>query len=94
MRIIYLITCSCGIQYVEKTLREFRRRVGEHLGDIRLQRNTPVAQPMWTEHGGNAKSLKFAPPLDAGISIDRSSSGRPFGFLNYKRLLQGVLMSS
>lgn len=59
MRVVYLITCSCGKQYVGKTLREFRRHIGEHLGDVRHNRDTPVARHVWTEHGGDPKCLQF-----------------------------------
>lgn len=59
-----------------KTLREFRRRVGEHLGDIRHNRDTPIARHVWIEHGGNPKCLQFKGsdtirPSPRGGDIDR-----------------------
>ncbi|CAJ0945100.1 unnamed protein product [Ranitomeya imitator] len=33
--VVYVASCSCPKDYVGKTKREFRRRVGEHMGDIR-----------------------------------------------------------
>ncbi|OCT79041.1 hypothetical protein XELAEV_18030137mg, partial [Xenopus laevis] len=32
--VIYLITCSCGLQYVVKTIRPFRKRLSEHLSCV------------------------------------------------------------
>ncbi|XP_075208170.1 uncharacterized protein LOC142313072 [Anomaloglossus baeobatrachus] len=42
--VIYLITCNCPLNYIGKTKREFRKRIGEHLGDIRNARDTPVSR--------------------------------------------------
>lgn len=50
--VVYLATCICGSQYVGKTIREFRRRVGEHLRDIRLHLDTSVSRHVWENHGG------------------------------------------
>lgn len=57
--IIYLISCTCGVQYVGKTTREFRRRVGEHLGDIRNKRDTAVSRHIWQNHNGDANNICF-----------------------------------
>ncbi|CAJ0947477.1 unnamed protein product [Ranitomeya imitator] len=56
--VIYRATCQCGITYVGKTIREFRR-VGEHLGDIRHQRDTPIAKHVNGLHGGDTKVMRF-----------------------------------
>lgn len=42
-----------------KTTRELRRRVGEHLGDIRNRRDTAVARHVWQHHNGDATNLQF-----------------------------------
>lgn len=55
--IIYLMSCSCGTQYVGKTTREFRWRLGEHLGDVRHQRDTAVSHHM---HGS---TMVVIPPI-------------------------------
>ncbi|CAN2390837.1 hypothetical protein PRIEUP_LOCUS874, partial [Pristimantis euphronides] len=57
--VIYRITCICNREYIGKTKREFRRRIGEHLGDVRNSRNTPVARHVREQHGGNQNVLKF-----------------------------------
>ena len=42
--VIYCVTCtSCGLRYVGQTSRPLRRRIGEHLNDIRRHRPTPVS---------------------------------------------------
>ena len=42
--IIYCITCtSCDQRYVGQTSRPLRRRIGEHLNDIKRQRETPIS---------------------------------------------------
>ena len=41
---IYCITCtSCDQRYVGQSSRPLRRRIGEHLNDIRRHRDTPVS---------------------------------------------------
>ncbi|XP_073422111.1 uncharacterized protein [Dendrobates tinctorius] len=57
--VIYMATCSCPKNYIGKTRREFRRRVGEHLGDIRHKRETPLAKHMWMYHNGDLGDIKF-----------------------------------
>ena len=43
--IIYCITClKCSKRYVGQTSRPLKRRIGEHLSDIKAQRATPVSQ--------------------------------------------------
>lgn len=49
-----------------KTLMEFQRRVGEHLGDVRHNRDTLIARHIWSEHGGDPKHLHFM-----GIDLER-----------------------
>lgn len=45
--------------YVGKTIREFRRRILEHIGDIEHQRETPLASHMRIHHSSNPLALKF-----------------------------------
>jgi hypothetical protein len=41
---IYCITCNlCGLRYVGQSSRPLRRRIGEHLNDIKRHRETPVS---------------------------------------------------
>lgn len=56
---IYRAICTCGLEYVGKTTRKFRRRVGEHLGDIRHQRDTAIAHHIWASHEGDPNALRF-----------------------------------
>lgn len=39
--------------------RQFRSRIGEHFGDIRSGRETPLAHHVNEYHGGDPKSVKF-----------------------------------
>lgn len=55
--VVYRARCSCNLEYVGKTTRQFRRRVGEHLGDIRHRRDTAIARHVHSEHGGDPKCL-------------------------------------
>lgn len=57
--VIYKATCICGKEYIGKTIREFRRRVGEHLGDIRHERDTPLARHLWACQNGSSTDLKI-----------------------------------
>lgn len=57
--VIYKATCKCGKEYIGKTIWEFRRRVGEHLGDIRHERDTPLARHLLTCQNGSTTDLKF-----------------------------------
>lgn len=66
--VIYKAHCSCGKDYVGKTTRELRGRVGEHLGDIRHQRDTAISRHKWTHHQGNIEHLYFQ-----GIELVRPS---------------------
>lgn len=59
MKLVYLISCTCGMQYVGKTGREFRRRIGEHLGDVRNHRDTAVSRHLWQQHGGDISNIRF-----------------------------------
>ncbi|KAM4034840.1 LOW QUALITY PROTEIN: uncharacterized protein ACNLHF_021544 [Anomaloglossus baeobatrachus] len=74
--VIYKATCSCGLEYIGKTKREFRRRIGEHLRDIRLGNDTPLAKHMNSIHGGNIGHVSFqgidvVPPLKRGGDWDK-----------------------
>ncbi|OCT67299.1 hypothetical protein XELAEV_18038584mg, partial [Xenopus laevis] len=57
--IIYVMTCECGKRYVGKTKREFRRRILEHVGDVKHRRNTSVARHINEIHNGSLEMLKF-----------------------------------
>lgn len=48
--VVYMAMCNCPLLYIGKTIREFRRRVLEHVGDIDHSRDTPVALHMRTTH--------------------------------------------
>ncbi|OCT88234.1 hypothetical protein XELAEV_18016860mg [Xenopus laevis] len=49
----------CGKKYVGKTKREFRRRILEHVGDVRNKRNTSVANHVNLYHNGDNGAMKF-----------------------------------
>ncbi|OCT70398.1 hypothetical protein XELAEV_18037316mg [Xenopus laevis] len=57
--VIYLMNCKCGKRYVGKTKREFRRRILEHVGDVKYRRNTSVARHINEVHNSNIEMLKF-----------------------------------
>ncbi|OCT95583.1 hypothetical protein XELAEV_18013271mg [Xenopus laevis] len=57
--VIYVMTCQCGKCYVGKTKREFRRRILEHVGDVKHKRNTSVARHINETHNGSLEMLKF-----------------------------------
>lgn len=78
--VIYRAKCLCGIEYVGKTTRQLRRRVGDHLGDIRHQRDTSIARHVWTNHKGDPNCIKF-------MAIDKIQPGPRRGDLD-KALLQ------
>lgn len=57
--LVYLCTCSCPYDYIGKTKRELRRRICEHLGDLRHRRDTPIARHVWEKYEGDPKCLTF-----------------------------------
>lgn len=57
--LIYKITCSCPRDYIGKTSREFCRRIGEHLGNIRRGDDTPVAMHIREYHDGLMEAIQF-----------------------------------
>ncbi|CAJ0936595.1 unnamed protein product [Ranitomeya imitator] len=57
--VIYRAICDCDLIYVGKTIRELRRRVGEHLRDIVKKRETPLARHINSVHGGDTSTVKF-----------------------------------
>lgn len=60
MGIINLLTCECGCFYIGKTKRQFRRRIGDHLGDIRGGRmNKPICRHVGLFHKFDASVIKF-----------------------------------
>ena len=55
--VIYLLTCNiCRKQYVGETKRPFVIRLKEHLADIRLKRDKPVAVHI-NSHNSETKSV-------------------------------------
>lgn len=66
--LVYMCTCPCPKDYVGKTTRQLRRRIGEHLGNIRRGDDTPLATHMRLTHPGHEKDLKFV-----GLEIVRKS---------------------
>lgn len=71
-KVIYLATCSCGLQYEGKTTREFRRRIGEYLGDRRPHRDTAISRYIWQQYEGNNVHICFK-------GIDLNEEGRQSG---------------
>lgn len=57
--VVYMCACQCPCDYVEKMKRQFRLRKGDHIGDIRPKRDTPIAQYIWEYHGGDYSEFKF-----------------------------------
>ncbi|XP_056378779.1 uncharacterized protein LOC130274454 [Hyla sarda] len=57
--VVYVAVCSCALMYVGKTIRELRRRVLEHIGDIRNKRDTALARHVNEIHGGDTKGMTF-----------------------------------
>ena len=55
--VIYLLTCNvCKKQYVGETKRAFVVRLKEHLADIRLKRDKPIANHI-NSHSQSTKSV-------------------------------------
>ncbi|OCT80569.1 hypothetical protein XELAEV_18027381mg [Xenopus laevis] len=63
-----------------KTLREFRRRVLEHVGDVKHKRNTSVAVHINECHNGNTKVMQF-------FAVEQLKQTSRIGDVN-KKLLQ------
>lgn len=57
--LVYLCSCSCPLDYIGKTVCQFRRRILDHIGDTRSRRETPIARHVWDVHGGDEKVLRF-----------------------------------
>lgn len=53
--LVYMCTCPCPKNYVGKTTRQLRRRIGEHLGNIRRGDDTPLATHMRIVHPGHER---------------------------------------
>ena len=66
--VIYLLTCNiCKKQYVGETKRPFVVRLKEHLADIRLKRDKPLAIHM---NSHNSNSIKVIPQIIEVINRD------------------------
>ncbi|XP_040275624.1 uncharacterized protein LOC120990787 [Bufo bufo] len=57
--VVDLAQCTCPLDYVGKTKREFRRRIRDHVNDILNEKDTSVARHVLQYHGGNTNCLKF-----------------------------------
>ncbi|KAM4038417.1 uncharacterized protein ACNLHF_016739 [Anomaloglossus baeobatrachus] len=57
--VIYVAICTCPLNYIGKTKRELRKRIGEHLGDIRNERDTSISRHIRQVHGGDLNSISF-----------------------------------
>ncbi|OCT99908.1 hypothetical protein XELAEV_18005692mg [Xenopus laevis] len=57
--VIYVMKCKCDLIYVGKTRREFRRRILEHVGDVRNKRNTTIANHIKEMHNGDTGYMRF-----------------------------------
>ncbi|OCT55731.1 hypothetical protein XELAEV_18004497mg [Xenopus laevis] len=79
MGVIYVMECKCGMRYVGKTKREFRRRILEHVGDVRNKRNTTIANHINTHHSGNSGVMKF-------IAVEHIKSTSRIGDIDNKLL--------
>ena len=74
--VIYVIRCQkCTAQkilYVGETGRSFETRVKEHIADVRLQRDTPVARHFDSDNGHSIQDLRAQIIWQApAIAIDR-----------------------
>ncbi|OCT70307.1 hypothetical protein XELAEV_18037231mg [Xenopus laevis] len=77
--VIYVMKCACGIEYVGKTIREFRQRIMEHVGDVRHKRNTSIANHINICHNGNTNMMHF-------IGVEKVLSTTHIGDLDRKLL--------
>lgn len=59
--VICLATCTCQLDYVRKTRRELRRRIGEHLGNIHREVDTPFLAIL------RNIMVEMQPPLDSKV---------------------------
>ncbi|OCT91696.1 hypothetical protein XELAEV_18014756mg [Xenopus laevis] len=58
--VVYLITCDCGLQYVGKTTRPFRKRLSEHLGCVaRRDCSSAVAKHLIECHNSALKEAMW-----------------------------------
>ncbi|OCT97277.1 hypothetical protein XELAEV_18009502mg [Xenopus laevis] len=57
--VVYIMKCACGKNYVGKTRRELKRRILEHVGDVKNKRNTSVATHINEIHDGDTGVVKF-----------------------------------
>ncbi|OCT98066.1 hypothetical protein XELAEV_18010294mg [Xenopus laevis] len=77
--IIYVMECICGKRYVGKTKREFKRRIMEHVGDVRNKRNTSIANHINEHHFGDCSIMKF-------IAVDHIKPTTRIGDIDRKLL--------
>ncbi|OCT58240.1 hypothetical protein XELAEV_180024281mg, partial [Xenopus laevis] len=77
--VIYVMECTCDKRYVGKTKREFRRRIMEHVGDVRNKRNTSIANHINDYHKGDCNMMKFT-------AVDHIASTTRIGDIDRKLL--------
>ncbi|OCT97231.1 hypothetical protein XELAEV_18009461mg [Xenopus laevis] len=78
--VAYVMYCMCWKQYVGKTLLEFRRRILEHVGDVKRKRNTSISVHINECPNGNTKAMRF-------ITVEQLKQTTRVGDVN-KKLLQ------
>lgn len=82
--LVYMYQCPCPLDYVGKTRRELRKRIGEHLGDIRHPRDTPIARHVWDTHNKDSSCLqleKICPSSRRGQWDNYILKKEPNGFI-------------
>lgn len=47
------------MEYIGETIHQFRRRVGEHLGDVHHKHDTPLSLHLWICENGEVRHLRF-----------------------------------
>ncbi|OCT59690.1 hypothetical protein XELAEV_18000551mg [Xenopus laevis] len=77
--VVYVMHCICGKQYVGKTLREFRRRFIEHVGDVKHKHNTSISVHINECHNGNIKAMRF-------VAVEQLKQTTRVGDVNKKLL--------
>lgn len=73
--VIYCITCSgCNKQYIGETKRTFKIRISEHLADIRLKRDKPVANHFnRPEHNMTLVNYQVVEVINRDPSLDTTT---------------------
>lgn len=86
--VVYMAMCDCPLIYVGKMIRELRRCILEHIGDIEHKRDTPVAKHMTKVHLGNPLSITFCV-----IEVIRSNGRREMSIsYSYRKKQPGSII--